>query len=417
MVFNTVLETGESSTLNYLAPLNAKRAVFAEFSGHREEEDVWDEFTPYLMDPANWDPTQPQIHRFVYTSTMGLDHRDRHSAGYHHLSLGVESRLEQVPVHYFSRHAGSGGLTGDQPMNLLDVSLSPYLAFDTQPISWLRVAGELRSYVLQYDVHSACSTTCSIEPNGRGTTILPEMQGNLTIGSGAGPEWFFNAGTGFFAREDREFAGSVASVQLNRATVLETGFVVRGGSRFTVGASVWQARAAADTAFDTDAGTFVFSESSERKGMQVEVQAAIFDRLTLQGTWAISGADDSASLAANAPTPNLIGTSSAVFRWNDEMSATLQWQHIGPRPQGGDSAGRLRSLNLIDLTAHLHWPLEADHGELILAFGIFNLLDDRGSFTRLFVDSHLGRDTPPLVDLHYFPGLPRTAVAGLTWMF
>ena len=79
--------------LSYKQSLGSNRHTFFEFSGELDEEDPTDNFTSYLLDPVNWDPSGEIERNFTYGSNLGLTHSGRILEGASTIRMGLQSRL------------------------------------------------------------------------------------------------------------------------------------------------------------------------------------------------------------------------------------------------------------------------------------------------------------------------------------
>ena len=402
--------------LSYKQSLGSNRHAFFEFSGALDEEDPTDNFTSYLLDPVNWDPSGEIERNFTYGSNLGLTHSGRILEGASTIRMGLQSRLENVQIRYLSSQGGAY-LTPVQPLDLLNVTYAPYLTFDTTPFSWVKLMGDVRVDVMHSNVQSVCRTFCSVESNGPMNEIVPSVKGSLVLNPWSNTELFLNVGTGYYSHEGREFAGSIAGEQLSGSTAYEIGFRTRAADRVEFKASLWSVDFDSNLVFLGDGESFVEGRATRRYGTTLDSRFTMLDWVTISGGLSFLQSEFRQTGSPVPHSPNVTSYASLDSQWGHGWTSSFSMRHIGRRSVGVTELSSLPSMTTFDLTTHYHVPIPSAEGRLDVLFGFLNLTNTTRPYTQFSFNTQLGIDQSPIIDLNHFPGQPRMAVAGLSWSY
>ncbi len=402
-------------SLAYQKSLGLEKRFFAEISGNVDEDDPLSDFSSYINDPVNWDPTTFIDRQFVYQSNVGFQQTGRMFNIPGTLSLGIQTRLDQALVGYRPPSPGEE-FSGATPLNLLDGMYAPYVTLQTQPLPWLRVLGDVRLDVVSFDVQRVCRTTCSKEPNGENNDVIPSFKGNVILGPWFGTEWFLNVGTGFYNPDDREPKGSTLEERLSRMTAFEGGIRTQPWDGIELMASLWSADLQSDLRFLEDGETIEDGGPSRRFGTNLRAQMNLSNGLTLFGNLSASQAEFRQTGQEVPLAPNLTSQMGVTSEWENGLSATLQANYIGPRPDEANVT-TLSSLTTFDLTGRYTPAIPNAPENLEVTLGILNLTNETGPSTQFFFNSQLNTNQTPVADVNYFPGQPRMFVGGISWSF
>ncbi|MCA9421907.1 MAG: hypothetical protein KC592_12875, partial [Nitrospira sp.] len=191
----------------YHTLLSQKNMAFFEYSGSQDIDDPLHDFSAYVIDPTMWDSTELNEPRTIYRTHAGFQTRQRFLNGPTVLRFGFEAQMDHAQVYSIP---GSGGdhWISEQHQNLIDVVYAPCLAMESQPLSWVRLAGNLRMNFLAHDVQDVCPKTCSLEPKGQGTHMVPIFKGGLIFGPWLNTQFFINLGKGFYRLDEVNPVGS-----------------------------------------------------------------------------------------------------------------------------------------------------------------------------------------------------------------
>ncbi len=400
-------------SLQYRAPLGETNLAFFEFSGSQEIDDPLEEFFNYLKDPINWDLSESAVPRRIYQTHTGVQTHQKFLNKTSKIRFGLETMLEDAHVQSLSlSHVGHIGY--EQRQHLVDAVIAPYFHFESQPLSWLRMFGNLRLNFLSFDVQHACDSTCSLEPRGQGNTTVPSVKGSLRFEPWANTQFFINLGKGFYRFDDREPIGSSAEQQINRTRFLELGFMASPGSQTQIQGSFWTVRSDTDYSYNLEDEEFQGQGPSQRYGFNLNGSIELLNQTTLTGGFTVSRSTFRNPSQPIPVTPQVIGRATLHTDWNPNWSTTIQWQYIGKRKTDNQ---KFPAFHNLDMFVHYQYPIGEKSGNLRATLGIINVGNHQSPYDLFFFDSGHITNPTAAIDLNHFPGQPRTIVSGISWLF
>lgn len=410
---NTFQSSAYLESLQYRAPLGETNLAFFEFSGSQETDDPLQDFFTYVFDPINWDLSESAVPRTVYRTHTGVQTHQKFFNRTSMLRFGLETIIEDAPVQSIPLSKITQG-SSEQQQHLLDTVFAPYLLVESQPLSWIRIVGNLRLNVLSFDLQHTCRTTCSLEPRGQGNTTVPSFKGSLRFGPWVNTQFFINLGKGFYRFDDREPLGSTAEQQINQTRFLELGFVSSSESQTQIQGSFWTVRNARDFSYKLEDEVFEEQGATQRYGFNLDGSIRLSTQTNLTGGFSISRSTFKKTQQPIPLSPQLVGRATLRTDWDQNWSTTLQWQYIGKRSTDNQAFPAFHNL---DMFIHYEYPMGENYGNLQTSLGIINVGNHRNPYNLFYFDSGLPTAPTTAIDLNHFPGQPRTIISGITWSF
>ena len=402
--------------IRYQQILNNGRKTFAEVSGILDEDDPLEDFTGYLQDPVNWDPTQFIDRRFLYDANIGFQQRGHLLGGTHTVRVGLEAHAEEAHIHYVSP-TNYRSLEAAGHSNLIDIGYAPYLTLHSTPVDWITLHGDARIRFLHFDTQNVCRTTCSVQPNSLEDRVIPSVRGNFIFHPWQSTAIFMNVGTGYHSFRDREPIGSTVIEQLTQVTSYEVGMRIRPHDAMEISASIWQVDLGSDRAFLEDGEEVQVTGSSRRQGIQLMTTLSMPKNILVSGNLTLAQATHRRAGSQIPLTPTLTVEASVNKNWGKGWESTFHTRHIGRRTDHENPNITLRPLTTFDFMTDYHLDQTSQHGQISWSFGILNLTNTTAPFTQFFFDSQHGGEQAQVFTLNYFPGQPRMVVSGVTWEF
>ena len=402
--------------IRYQHLLNNGREVFAEFSGLLDQDDPLEEFTDYLRDPVNWDPTQIIDRRFIYEANVGIHQHINIFNTHASVLLGLAAHAENGHVHYVTpTNTRSTGAINH--LNLIDIRYAPYLTLRTTPVDWITFHGDARMHVLHFDTQNVCSRTCSIQPNNFKDRIFPNVQGTLRIHAGQDITAFMHAGTGYHSFQERELIGSTAVEQLNRVTSYHIGIHTTVSEGIEIRAALWQADLNSDRVFFEQGEKIQMTGPSRRRGLQLMADLQMPGNLVVSGNLRYEKTS-LRSTGRNIPlNPGMSIEASLKKYWGHRWTSTFSIRHNGHKIDNENQGTSRQRVTTFDLTTNYQLTESAKgyHGEIFL--GIVNLSNADSPYTRLSFEPPFDSADIQEFTIQYFPGQTRTIVGGMTWTY
>lgn len=410
---NSFQSSGYLESLQYHAPLGETNLVFFEFSGVQDNDDPLENFFDYLNDPINWDLSGSSIPRTIYRTQTGIQSHKNFLNGTSRIRFGLETVMEHARVQSIPR-SNLSQAHYEQHHHLVDAAITPYFHLDFQPLSWIRMNGNLKLNILTFDIQNACPQTCSLEPRGQGNTTVPSFKGSLQIGPWLNTQLVIDFGTGFYRFDDREPLGSTGEQQINQTRFLQLGFLTSPGSQIEIRGSFWAIKNNTDYSYNLEQEEFLNQGPSQRYGFNLEGTIGLTKHMTLTGGATISRSSFQDLQQPFPLTPRVIGRASLHTDWDQYWSTILQWQYIGKRKTRNQS---LPAIHNVDMFFHYQYPMGEKYGNLQASLGIINVRNHQSPYSVFAFDSDLTTNPTDTIDLNHYPGQPRTIVGGISWFF
>lgn len=408
----TLRSTGR---LNYHYDTTSGGRLFANAYGQYSKLDLYTNFTFFLNDPINGDGFIQSDTRVVYGGDVGYRQAVRLMGIDGAITGGMQARVDDI-------HARLGPQVRRTPLgttvdsDIQEASYAPYLKAELQPVSWLRLAGGVRSEVFTFNVRNRCPD-CAEQPAGRTTSGIVLPKANVTLGPWLNTEFFLNYGEGFHSNDARS-AVAASSSPLARARTYETGIRVRpwGADRLEMIATVWALDLKRELVFVGDEGTTEIRGATTRRGVEVAARGQVWGPLYLNGSFTWTKAEfrngDAIPLA-----PELTAYGAVLLRWPEGLTTQVQATYLGVRPLTEDRSIKAPSWIDVDLLMRYQLPVKLSHGRLEAFLFIQNLLDTKWEQATFAFASRLQNEPAPVTDIHFVPGVPRFVMAGVAWYF
>jgi hypothetical protein len=408
----TLRSTGR---LNYHYDAISGGRFFANAYGQYYKFDLYTNFTFFLNDPVNGDGFIQSDTRVVYGGDVGYRQAVRLLGGDGAVTGGVQARVDDI-------HARLGPQVTRTPLgttvdsDIQEASYAPYLKAEYQPVSWLRVAGGVRSEVFTFDVRNRCAD-CAEQPAGRTRSSIVLPKANVIVGPWWNTEFFLNFGEGFHSNDARS-AVAPGSSPLARARTYEAGIRVRpwGADGLEMIATAWALDLKQELVFVGDEGTTEIRGATRRRGVEVAARGHVWGPLYLNGSFTWTKAEfrngDAIPLA-----PELTAYGAVLLRWPEGLTTQVQATYLGVRPLTEDRSINAPSWIDVDLSMRYRLPVALSHGRLEAFLFVQNLLNTKWEQAVFAFESRLRNEAAPVNDIHFVPGNPRMFMGGLAWYF
>jgi outer membrane receptor protein involved in Fe transport len=407
--------TRSTARLNYHYDTPSGGQFFANAYGQYYRLDLFTNFTFFLNDPVNGDGIQQSDRRVMYGGDLGYKQRGELAGMPTIGTIGVQSRVDDI-------HARLGTQTTRNPTgtttdsDILESSYAPFLKVETQPTSWMRLAGGLRAETFTFDVRNRCET-CTDQPAGRKTSsiVLPKM--NLILGPWTDTEVFANYGEGYHSNDARS-AIAPGSAPLARAKSYEIGVRSKpwGPESVELTATAWALDLKQELVFVGDAGTTEIRGASRRRGVEVAARGQVWGPLYFNGSITYTKAEFTNGNAIPL-APEITAYGAVILKWPEGLTSQLQATYLGVRPLTEDRSIKAPSWLDFDLTERYQLPVKLSHGRMEAFLFVQNLFNTKWEQATFAFESRLRNEAAGVTDIHFVPGNPRMVMGGVAWYF
>lgn len=408
----TLRSTGR---LNYHYDTTSGGRFFANAYGQYYKFDLYTNFTFFLNDPVNGDGFIQSDTRWVYGGDVGYRQAIRLLGIEGAITGGLQARVDDI-------HARLGPQVKRAPLgttvdsDIQEASYAPYFKAEFQPVSWLRLAGGVRSEIFTFNVRNRCPD-CAERPAGRTAAgiVLPKV--NVILGPWLNTEFFLNYGDGFHSNDARS-AVAAGATPFARARTYEAGIRVRpwGADGLEMIATAWALDLKQELVFVGDEGTTEIRGATRRRGVEVAARGQLWGPLYLNGSFTWTKAEfrngDAIPLA-----PEYTAYAAAILRWPEGLTSQLQATYLGVRPLIEDRSIKAPSWIDFDLSERYQLPVKLARGRLEAFLFIQNLFNTKWEQAVFAFESRLRNEPAGVTDIHFVPGNPRFFMGGVAWYF
>jgi hypothetical protein len=407
--------TRATSRLNYHYDTKTGGRFFADAYAQYYRMDLYSNFTFFLDDPANGDGFLQSDRRVVYGGHTGWRQAGRLMDMESAVTAGVQVRVDDLHARLGSqvRRTPTGTTTDN---DVLEASYSPYVKAEVQPVSWMRLAGGLRSEFFTFDVRNRCAS-CTAQSAGRTTSSIVLPKANLALGPWFTTEFFANYGEGFHSNDARSAITS-GSAPLARARTYEVGIRSKpwGTAGMELTGTLWAVDLNSELVFAGDQGTTQIRGASRRRGMEIAARGPVWGPLSFNGsvTWTKAEFTNGNAIPL---APELTAYGAAILKWPEGLTTQLQATYLGVRPLTENKSLKSPSWLTFDLSTRYQLPVKLERGRLEAFLFVQNLFDAKWEQATFAFQSRLQSETAGMTDIHVVPGTPRMFMGGMAWYF
>ena len=383
---------------------------------------LFSNFTLFARDQINGDQIEQNDARVTYglqgnyTRNHHVHVADRAIVGT--LNAGVQFRADNVATSLY--HSAARRRLGDcfsnrNPCNSTDSRIRNFSLFaeeDVSITSWLQVIAGLRAEQFVWTVDD-------LDPE---TNLSPETTGGTAQRALLSPKIsaivrptealaiYLNSGYGFHSNDARGAVASNGRGALARGIGGEVGVRFSPDKRIKTSLDVWYLYLQSELVWSGDNGGTEPSDPSRRYGVDFDITFDPTAWLSFDANIAVGRA--SLIAAQGTPTtlvlaPRLLGGAGiALHRKQDYVS--LRLRGIGDRPANDDGSLIAEGWALLDLVAG-----QRVHRNVLLTLTLNNLLNASWREAQFADVSRVASGADEREDIHFTPGMPLTAIAGV----
>lgn len=394
-----------------------KETVRVHAYGQYYQLDLFSNFTFFLNDPVNGDEIeQSDRHRTVSGVDTSYERRDtpvgipvKSSAGFQFRS----DRMRVVLANVRDRHL----LARTEDSDIFQTSYSPYVKFDTVPLSWLRIVTGARGDILNFNVNNNLSGVPD-QPDGSTTRAIPSAKFNAILGPWWQTEFFGNFGTGFHSNDARAVVQDPTLPALAQAIGWEFGVRTKIIPRVEASFTYWWLNLSSELVWSGDEGTTEASGATKRQGLEFALKIRALDWLTLSGNVTYTPVAEFFSGGGAIPlAPWITAFADMTARLPFGLSANATMRYISDRWADEQRTQTARGYTLVDLGLRYRYNV-TDRMAVDAFVTLENVANVKWREAQFFHTSRLPGEAPEGVqDIHFTPGNPRTVLGGLALRF
>jgi len=377
---------------------------------------LWNDFTHFLVDPAQGDQEAQHENRMTYGGAFSYARTDHPLGLVNDWIVGLQARFDVLDVARLPTQdrqplpaaLAAAGFSESDTVHLGAAGV--YLQTTTHWRSWLRTVIGLRA-----DAQSGRDAGTN---RGSASAALFEPKGSLIFTPTDSTEFYLSAGRGFHSDDLRgvnqaQAAGTGGAPLLAKQVGQELGIRQQFTARIAITVALFNLNAQSETTYNPDIGQDEAGPASQRRGFEVNLTYQVRRWLELYGSYSADHARFTASFDDGTghsgeylPTaPFATGSLTAYVKNLGHWSGGLEYRYLGAFPLSADNVVQGHGYGEWNVDAHYALPAGWS-----LGLGVYNALDalaDAAEFW--YVDRLPGEPPTGVADLHRHPLEPRSA--------
>jgi outer membrane receptor protein involved in Fe transport len=377
---------------------------------------LWNDFTHFLIDPANGDQEAQREDRVTIGGGAGFTRAGALAGLPNEWLAGVSMRFDfndvsRVPTsNRVTLPASAAPLNafGKDRLHLGDVAAYVQATTHWQP--WLRTVAGLRE-------DSITGGDTGTNPgNARASLFQPKA--SLIVSPFATTEFYLSAGRGFHSDDLRgvnhaAVTGVAGAPLIARQDGEEVGVRQQLGRRLAFTLAVFSLEAQSETTYNPDDGQDSAGPASRRRGFELNITYQAAAWLELYGSYSADHArfktpfdDGTGHVGKYLPNaPFATGSFAAYVKELGAWSGGLQYRYLGAYPLSSDEA--VRGSGYGEWNGDIHYAMD---GGWSLALGVYNITNKRANAVEFwYVDRLPGEPKMGVANVHVHPLEPTSA--------
>ncbi len=243
-------------------------------------------------------------------------------------------------------------------------------------------------------------------------TLSPKLNFSYTPNSIV--KMYLNTGIGFHSNDTRVILNNTAQDILPKVLGADLGIILKPSSKLVVKTALWHLYSQQEFVYVGDAGIVEPSGKTRRIGADISAryQATRWLFADIDFNYAKPRAIDETKGQNFVPlAPSFTSIGGLTVKSKTGFNGSLRYRYIGDRPANEDYSVKADGYFLLDAL------LGYTHNKIEFSVTIENMLNRKWKEAQFDTESRLQREPNPVSEIHYTPGTPFFAKAGITFNF
>ncbi|GAA0729167.1 TonB-dependent receptor [Aquimarina litoralis] len=408
-------EGGNTSRTNFNFTYNKYLGDYSSFRTNvfysLYDFELYSNFTFFLNDPINGDQIRQKEQRnlFGFNSVFNTKkYWDQVEAVF---NTGIGLRNDAVKGNELSRTVNRNETLENVSLGTVNETNAYAFADATIDFGKLKITPAVRLDYFKYTYEDALLTPFQIQSESK-AIVAPKLRieydpiDNLQL--------FAKSGIGFHSNDTRVVVTQRGEDVLPKSYGVDAGINWKPFSRVFLNTTFWYLGLEQEFVYVGDEGIVEPSGETRRFGIDFSGRYQVNDWLFLDTdltyTHARSvDASDGEDFIPLAPKVTAAGGIS-IESFNN-FSGSLRYRYLGDRPATETNSIVAKGYTVVDMSLNYRWK----HFDFSLS--LENLLDTEWNETQFATESRLANETEAVEEIHFTPGTPFFAKAGITYRF
>jgi opacity protein-like surface antigen len=370
---------------------------------------LYSNFTFFLNDPVNGDQITQKEQRnlYGYKTNYAIDY----GLGSFDMTtnVGAGFRYDDINDISLSRTKDRTTILSNLASgDIRELNLNSFVS-QTAAIGNLKLNLALRLDHFKFEYDDALTNE---KLNSSASTVSPKISADYKINNKV--SLFAKAGVGFHSNDARVVVANNGKDILPKAFGSDLGFIWKPAPSLVINTAAWILNLDQEFVYVGDEGVVEPSGRTQRKGMDLSIRYQITDWLysdfdvnvTNPKALDVPEGEDYIPLA---PTFTSIGGLS--FDFKNGIKGSIRYRYLDDRPANEDYSATATGYYLLDAALTYTRP------KFELSLSAENLLNTEWNEAQFETESRLRDEPQPIAGIHYTPGSPFFAKAGVTIFF
>lgn len=374
--------------------------------------ELYSNFTFFLNDPVNGDQIRQKENRsiFGYQTNYHLETNFGGTTLFSHFGAGI--RRDNVRNNELSRTLGRRNTLSTAALgNVYETNVFAFVNETLQLTPRLKANFGVRVDHFDFEYIDALSNNYQRQ-NEVQTIVSPKLSLSYTVNSLV--ELFAKSGYGFHSNDARVVVAQQSAQILPRALGADVGFNLKPFANMYLSVAGWWLDLEQEFVYVGDEGIVEPSGETRRLGVDFALRYQLTPWLYADAnvSWAHARSrqdPEGENLIPLAPSFTSIG--GLTFKTKNGWSGSLRYRWMDDRAANEDNSVIAQGYFLLDAS------LNYTHKRFEISFSAQNLLDQAWNEAQFDTESRLRNEVNPVSEIHFTPGTPFFAKAGIKLFF
>ncbi|WP_027392154.1 TonB-dependent receptor [Aquimarina latercula] len=373
--------------------------------------ELYSNFTFFLNDPVNGDQIRQKESRKLFGFNSVFSSRKYWDQVELELNGGIGLRNDAIDDNELSRTANRNETL--ERVSLGDVNETNAYAFAdvTFDFGKLKITPAVRLDYFKYVYEDALLAPFTVLSETK-SIISPKMR--ISYDPTDNLHFFAKSGIGFHGNDTRVVTARNGEEILPNSYGIDFGMNWKPFSKVFLNTTLWYLGLQQEFVYVGDEGVVEPSGKTRRTGIDISGRYQVNDWLFLDSdaTYAYARSIEEQNGNDYIPlAPKFTAAGGISIESLHNFSGGIRFRYLGDRPATGDNDIQAKGYTVIDMALNYRWK------QFDFSLSVENLLDTEWNETQFATESMLANETQSEEEIHFTPGTPFFAKAGITYRF
>ncbi|MBW1295924.1 TonB-dependent receptor [Aquimarina litoralis] len=373
--------------------------------------ELYSNFTFFLNDPVNGDQIRQKEQRNLFGFNSVFSSKKYWNEVEVEFHGGIGLRNDAVKGNELSRTVNRNETL--ENISLGNVNETNAYAFGDATVDFgkFRITPAIRLDYFKYVYEDALLTPFQIQSQTK-AIVSPKL--SIEYDPTDNLQLFAKSGIGFHSNDTRVVVAQNGEDILPKSYGIDVGFNWKPFSKMFLNTTLWYLGLEQEFVYVGDEGIVEPSGKTRRFGVDFSGRYQLNDWLFLDTDFTYTSARSIEALDGEdyiPLAPKITATGGVSIENFNNFSGSLRYRYLGDRAANEDNSIVAEGYTVIDMSLNYRWK------QFDFSISVENLLDTEWNETQFATESRLANETESVEEIHFTPGTPFFAKAGITYRF